>query len=687
VPPSDITPDTTLAEAHAHWRAGRPDEAELACKRVLAASPGQRDAVHLMGLIAYARGEFELGLSHLRQACASPDAPATYFGNLARMCRERGLWAEGERAARQAVALDPSLAQAWNTLALILIASGNLAEGRACLTHVLTLSPDNVQALNNLGSICQRSGAADEAERHWMRALELQPCAVDVYCNLADLLVEREEFDRAYALARKAVDLNARLERPYLILARISIARDRYPEAQHWLRELHGFAPEHVPGLILFAASLLATDDLQVAERAARRAVAVAPRDPNARNALGAVLKARDQPQAALAEFDLAAGFGGVTRERSLLHRAALHQECGDQAKARQEFEAVLAEYPDCVTAILNLVSMGGNDEQQHLVDRMQALLQPERRIAVHDRALLHFGLGRTFMARGDAATAFEYLNAGNRLKRATVAYDPDATSQTMREIAAAFSPERLVGGAGNASTMPIFVVGMPRSGSTLVEQILASHPAVHGGGESQALQILTNRLVPSPAAASLTPAQEAELGGAYLAKLSSRFGKQRFVVDKLLSNFMRIGLIRRILPEARIIHCRRDPVDSCLSCYAMLFATAHDFTYDQTELGRYYRDYEFLMDHWRRGLPSTHFLEIDYETVVDDMPGQSRRMLEFLGLPWDDAVLDFNSTTRQVRTASVNQVRRPIYRSSVGKWRAYAEYLKPLLSALGVAG
>ena len=227
----------------------------------------------------------------------------------------------------------------------------------------------------------------------------------------------------------------------------------------------------------------------------------------------------------------------------------------------------------------------------------------------------------------------------------------------------------------------------MPRSGTTLIEQILASHPAIHGAGELPILPRIAVEIGGVPeGVAALTAERLAPLGDAYAERFGAPpAGKSRWV-DKFPGNFAYAGLIRLILPEARIIHARRDPVDVCLSCYTKHFdSPALAFAYDMTELGRYCRDHLALMAHWRSVLPESHFLEVDYEAVVDDLEREARRMLDFLDLPWDPACLEFHRTDRPVRTASVNQVRQPIYRTSAGRWRAHAEQLRPLLQALGV--
>ena len=251
-----------------------------------------------------------------------------------------------------------------------------------------------------------------------------------------------------------------------------------------------------------------------------------------------------------------------------------------------------------------------------------------------------------------------------------------------MAEIAEIFSSDLLnaKAGMGARSDMPIFIVGMPRSGTTLAEQILASHPMAHGAGELRKMQSLGDEVGFPPGVLALPAQRLKAMGEAYLAYVRPMAGGRPRVVDKMPANFALLGLIRLILPDARIIHCRRDPVDTCLSCYTKLFAGQQAFAYDQTELGRFHRGYQGLMAHWQALLPSSHFLEVDYEAVVDDIEAEARRMLDFLGLPWDPAVLRFHETERPIRTASANQVREPLYRTSAGRWRKHAAELGPVI-------
>jgi hypothetical protein len=249
---------------------------------------------------------------------------------------------------------------------------------------------------------------------------------------------------------------------------------------------------------------------------------------------------------------------------------------------------------------------------------------------------------------------------------------------------------------ADPTSPRPIFILGMPRSGTTLTEQILASHPDVHGAGELHDLLTIVQRPTAQAAAAASMPApgfpdnlmhataQTLSLWGAeYRGRLRQRAPDARCITDKMPANFFALGLISAMLPEARIVHVRRNPLDTCLSNFMHLFNAGQEHTYDLAELGSYYADYARLMEHWRTVLPAGSFLEVQYEDIVADLEGQARRLIDYCGLAWDDACLDFHRNTRDVRTASLMQVRQPLYRGSVERWRRYEEFLAPLRAAL----
>jgi hypothetical protein len=288
----------------------------------------------------------------------------------------------------------------------------------------------------------------------------------------------------------------------------------------------------------------------------------------------------------------------------------------------------------------------------------------------------------------------FPYLIRANALKRKAVTYDEQAVLGLFERVECTFTADlvRAKSGGGSTSRKPIFVLGMPRSGTTLIEQILASHPRVTGAGELKDMSDTINSVRGSDGQQAAYPefvpvlsaSELAKIGEAYATKLAERAPGAERITDKMPSNFYFLGLIHLALPGAKVIHTGRNPVDTCVSCFSKLFAGEQNQTYDLAELGRYYRAYHGLMAHWRAVLPKDAFLDVQYEEVVADTETQARRILDYCELEWSPRVLDFHRTERPVKTASARQVRQPIYGSSVQRWRNYEKFLGPLLNELG---
>ena len=428
----------------------------------------------------------------------------------------------------------------------------------------------------------------------------------------------------------------------------------------------------HPRALAAQALALKELDRLDEALEAARRAALAAPESPEPHNAMGQVFQAMGRFEPALAAYDRAAALPGPAQQDAIANRAALFMEFGRKAEARRGAggggEGLPRRAGDPVRP----------DRPQPLrtgrsADRADAgAAGAARAISLADRTTLHFGLGKAYLDLGDSAEAFRHYDEGNRLKRATFAYDADATDAGWRASPRSFRPRCSSGESrtwARVRRLPVFVVGMPRSGTTLVEQILAVAPDGARRGRAQALHarlVDADRELSQAAFATLTPTQLKAMGEAYLAHVAPMAAGGAACRRQDAVQFPCAGMIRLILPDARIIHCRRDPVDTCLSCYTKLFAGEQAFTYDQTELGRFHRAYQALMAHWRAVLPASHFLEVDYEAVVDDVEARGAADAR---LPRPAVgrrpCLRFHETERPVRTASVNQVRQPIYRSS----------------------
>jgi tetratricopeptide (TPR) repeat protein len=328
---------------------------------------------------------------------------------------------------------------------------------------------------------------------------------------------------------------------------------------------------------------------------------------------------------------------------------------------------------PDRIGAWHNLTILTKVSEaDRSLVETMEEMLKRGGR-SDFDRALLHFALGKAYDDLGDTEPAIRHFDQANALERRRLPFDRAALSDSIDRIIETFTPELMAGGAPTpvSDELPALIVGMPRSGTTLVEQIVSSHPLVAAGGE---LTFWTDQR-------EMAAAKDAasRLGAGYLALLRRIGPGSERVTDKNPFNFLHLGAIRLALPHARFIHVRRDPIDTCLSIYFTRFATPQAFAYDRGDLVSYYREYERLMAHWRGLIPADRLLEIDYESLIANRESLTRRMIAFCGLRWDDACLAPESNPRLVRTASVWQARQPVYRTSVERWRRYDPWLGEL--------
>ena len=431
---------------------------------------------------------------------------------------------------------------------------------------------------------------------------------------------------------------------------------------------------------------------MDIAGKLAKRALALAPGNPDIINLQGRAAFENQDLHGALEHFrravelnpDLADAFNNMGN---------VLKELGRLKDAQQAYAQSLAIDPDATGVYVNYAdSVKFRPDDPHLAT-MQNMRNGAGTLSDTDRIHLDFSLAKAFADTGDKPRSFQHLLSGNALKRAQILYDESATLGYFERIEKTFTKSLLQDkqslGAGDPADTPIFIVGMPRSGTTLVEQVLASHPRVFGAGELRFLHEAVN----SSHNPGLThyPELAQDLDAPTLRKIASRYvGQLRnlapealHVTDKMPSNFYFLGLVHLAMPHAKIIHVVRDPVDTCLSCFSKLFTEEQDYSYDLAELGRYYRGYEKLMRHWRTVLPQDRMLEVRYEDVVDDLERQARRMISHCGLEWDDNCLAFHKTDRPIRTASAVQVRQPIYRDAVGRAGFYEEWIAPLRAAL----
>ena len=308
--------------------------------------------------------------------------------------------------------------------------------------------------------------------------------------------------------------------------------------------------------------------------------------------------------------------------------------------------------------------------------------------LPAEERSIARYTLGKAYSDLGRHDESFEQYVHANRLRRSMINYDITQTLSGFERIKAVFTPDLMQAkrGMGDPSERPVFIVGVMRSGTTLVEQIISAHSRVYGWGETPNFADVVGQVTQSypELVARLSRGELRQIGEMYLQRAEAGACDAARITDKTLSNDLFVGLIHLALPNARIINVVRDPIDTCLSNFAMNFGTIYPFTCDLSELGRWYRAERLMMEHWRKLLPEDRFLEVRYEDIVADIEGQARRLLRFCALEWDPACLSFNESRRPVWTGSAAQVRRPLYDSSVGRWRPAIGVLRPLLDGLG---
>ncbi len=382
-----------------------------------------------------------------------------------------------------------------------------------------------------------------------------------------------------------------------------------------------------------------------------------------------------------------------------LSNLAILKAETAGYDEAMTLYRQILTIDPGDAEAYHDLALIKKFEAGDPDIQAMEAL-RATPSLGAEKRMYLDFALTKAFEEIGEFERAFTSAAAANRVKRQSLDYDVARDEALTERIIETFDETFLLGAeaANLADETPVFIIGMPRSGTTLVEQIIASHSAAAGAGEVNHLRdvimgfggggVGVQRLSPTgrgfPEGASDLGAKDfRRLGKAYADRLTAAAPGARRITDKMPRNFFFVGLIRLVLPGARIVHCRRHPVATCLSCYQIHFPDGQEFTYDLVELGRYYGLYARLMDHWRQVAPA-RFLDLRYEDLVAEPEAQIRRLLEFLDLPWESACLEFHKSGRQVRTASAHQIRRPLYKTAVERWRNYEAHLGPLIEALG---
>jgi tetratricopeptide (TPR) repeat protein len=612
--PADVEAQGMLASA-LHERRHWAEAASV-YERALQLAPELHAARNNLGNVYLELGRHAAAVRAFERVLAATPDDAEVHSNLSHALLQLGRIPEAIAASRRALALAPTLGAAHNHLGIALAARGDFAAAIESYTAALRANPRDPDVWSNLGNAHRDRGELRAALECFGRALRLAPDRAILHHNLGNALLDLGHLDEAAACYHRALAADAAYAGARLTLAMV-------------LRRL-GRAAE--------------------AETQCRAALTL-------------------RPEAA----DALAFLGELTADR------------GDFAAAEALFREAIARDPETTTAWFGLASLrkmsASDTDWRAATERLVAKPLPLRHAIS-----LHYARGKYFDDIGDYDAAFaEYTQANDLSKRYGARYDAARLAGRVDDLITrhparprqADAPRADAPRPGAPAEAAVFVIGMPRSGTSLTEQILASHPAVFGAGE------LTYWDAAAAASAAPSPDVLAQLAAGFHERLAALAPDAERVIDKLPVNFMNVGLIHAALPQARFLHLQRHPVDTCLSIHFQYFADSHPYAHDLATLAHYYGQYRRLVAHWRSVLPPENWLDVPYEGLVADQEGWTRRMLEFLGLPWDPRCLDFHRTNRVVITTSKWQVRQKIHAASSGRWRHYERHLGPLRELL----
>ncbi len=634
--------------------AGQPADAVTLLRQAVGADPFFAEALHLLGMLEYQAGRLEEAGDLILRAAELDETNPVYHANCGAVLNLLGRAAEAEAASRHVIDLVPGHAEAHNNLSVALDQQGRTDEALVACRRAIELKPDYAEAYINLGNMRFRQGLVDDAVAAYREAVRLAPANAMARANLAAALRRQGALDEAAAVAREAIRRNPTYAEAHNNLGNVRKDQGDLPAAVAAFQEAIRLRPAYLDAHLNLGAALYGLGRMAEAEAAYRRIIDMGPKVAEARRGLGVVLMAVGQTAAAI--------------------------EC---------FREAVRLKPAYAEAYYDLASSGTDLGEGEIATITEFLAHPD--LKPEAAVPLHFALGETLDRKGQAEVAFTHFAQGNAKRRALlaaqgVAFDPAAHDRFVDDIARVFDGSFFAArkSLGCDSEAPVFVVGLPRAGTTLVEQIAASHPAVTGIGETDLGARLARSVAGFPSgAAALDRGAVARLAEETFASLTSSPNTATRVIEKTPANFLYLGLLALLFPRARVVHCRRDARDVAVSCYFQNFAAPLAWSTDLADIARYVRAYRRLMAHWQEALPLT-MLTVDYERLVADPVAESRRLVDFLGLPWDDACLRFHEARRIVRTASSWQVRRPIYTGSVGRWRAYASHLVGLERDLG---
>lgn len=710
-----------LTVAIQHHQRGQLQEAGRIYQNILTRNPNHPDALHLLGVVAHQLGQHQQASQLIARAIALHPNAAAYHANLAEVWRAMRQFDKAIASCRLALQLQPNYPEAANNLGLALLETGKVTEAMEQFRAALELRPGFAMAHNNLANALRTQGDTTAAIEHFRKAVESEPGLAEAHSNLGQLLCERQELPEALEHCSKAVQLKPTFAEAHSNLGNVLREMGRLDEARQ--EYLEALKLNSSIGMIYNNMAQLLQEEGKFDDALAwyQEALARDPNTPRIHCNLASALGEKHRYDEAVSRYEIALridpkcaeaynGMGFVRHEQGRDAEARKHYEMALQIKpdfapahcnlgalleelndlkgAEAEFRTALEHEPNHAGALAHLATMLRSKFPEEDLAKLRTMLAEPDQLEGR-RAILHFGLAQALDARKEYAEAAEHMRDANALaftawRKRGEEYDPVRHHDFVTEMIATCTPEYFerVRGLGLDSERPVFIVGLPRSGTTLVEQVLASHSKVYGAGE---LRFAREDFESLPSVMK-TDDQEMvclarwdrdaiqAVAQRHLERLQELNATALRVVDKMPDNYMYVGMLSVLFPKAKFIHCRRDLRDIAVSCWITNFRQIR-WANSLEHIASRFHEYQRLIEHWQKTLP-VPMLHIDYEDTVADLEGVARRLVSWCGLEWEPACLDFHQTERPVRTASVTQVRQPIYTRSVARWKNYAPAL-----------
>ncbi len=635
-------------------QAGQLQAADAIYKKILEIQPGHSDALHYLGVIAHQNGKDADAVRLIREAIRiAPDNPYYHY-NLGCILQEQRYSDEAAAYFRKVLELKPDYAEAYINLGVVFEEQEQFDEAIVCFESALKIAPNLPEAYNNIGHARHEQGRFKEAIPYFRKALNFRPDYAEAYLNMGNAFASLFDMDSAMPCFFKAVELKPHNVEAYNNLGNAFQSQARLGEALSCFHKSLEIQPDNAETYYSMGNVLMDDGRAEEAMTCYQKALQIMP------------------------------GF-----QKALAGKAKSLMQKGEFDEAYQLVMPLIESGTKSIEVTVIYAMLAKRFRHHQEAVRLLEELLSHKSAGTAKTAQIHFVLGDLYDKLGDWDQAFHHYQTANSLK--SWRFDAELHKKHIGNMIAAYSSEQKarLPRADNALQLPVFIVGMPRSGTTLAEQILASHPDVFGAGElahigKNARQLrLTPDTIPSPEhPATLTREVLNRFAADYSDRLRKFSHSALRVTDKMPQNFLLIGLIWQLFPKAAIIHCVRDPRDTALSIYFQNFLGSHAYSFDLKNIGEYYLQYERIMRHWKKdfGVP---MLELHYEELVAEPERVSREMVAYIGLEWDEQCLRFHESRRTVTTASFQQVREPVYRASAGRWKNYEKYL----SGSGVRG